>query len=46
MGADHARKLARVVSGAELVAVTDFDAGVAGPSQTNSAPASTVMVPS
>jgi myo-inositol 2-dehydrogenase / D-chiro-inositol 1-dehydrogenase len=30
MGADHARKLARVVSGAELVAVTDFDAGVAG----------------
>jgi myo-inositol 2-dehydrogenase/D-chiro-inositol 1-dehydrogenase len=30
MGADHARKLARVVSGSELVAVTDFDAGVAG----------------
>ena len=29
MGADHARKLARVVSGADLVAVTDFDAGVA-----------------
>ena len=30
MGADHARKLARVVSGAEVVAVTDFDASVAG----------------
>jgi myo-inositol 2-dehydrogenase / D-chiro-inositol 1-dehydrogenase len=30
MGADHARKLARVVSGSELVAVTDFDARVAG----------------
>lgn len=30
MGADHARKLARVVSGSELVAVTDFEAGVAG----------------
>lgn len=30
MGADHARKLARVVSGAELVAVSDFDPGVAG----------------
>jgi myo-inositol 2-dehydrogenase / D-chiro-inositol 1-dehydrogenase len=30
MGADHARKLARVVSGAELVAVTDFDANAAG----------------
>jgi myo-inositol 2-dehydrogenase/D-chiro-inositol 1-dehydrogenase len=30
MGADHARKLARAVSGAELVAVTDFDADVAG----------------
>ena len=30
MGADHARKLARVVSGAELAAVTDFDARVAG----------------
>jgi myo-inositol 2-dehydrogenase/D-chiro-inositol 1-dehydrogenase len=30
MGADHARKLARVVSGSELVAVTDFDAAVAG----------------
>src|SRR5262249_17825451 len=29
MGADHARKLARVVSGSELVAVTDFAAGVA-----------------
>jgi myo-inositol 2-dehydrogenase/D-chiro-inositol 1-dehydrogenase len=29
MGADHARKLARVVSGSELIAVTDFDAGVA-----------------
>lgn len=29
MGADHARKLARVVSGAELVAVSDFDPGVA-----------------
>jgi myo-inositol 2-dehydrogenase/D-chiro-inositol 1-dehydrogenase len=29
MGADHARKLARVVSGAELVAVADFDAGIA-----------------
>ena len=25
MGADHARKLARVVSGSELVAVSDFD---------------------
>jgi myo-inositol 2-dehydrogenase/D-chiro-inositol 1-dehydrogenase len=30
MGADHARRLARVVSGAELAAVTDFDACVAG----------------
>ena len=30
MGADHARRLARVVSGAELAAVTDFDARVAG----------------
>ena len=30
MGADHARKLARVVSGSELVAVTDFESGVAG----------------
>ena len=30
MGADHARKLAKVVSGSELVAVTDFDAAVAG----------------
>ncbi|MGH3580171.1 MAG: Gfo/Idh/MocA family oxidoreductase [Mycobacterium sp.] len=30
MGADHARKLARVVSGCELVAVTDFNATVAG----------------
>jgi myo-inositol 2-dehydrogenase / D-chiro-inositol 1-dehydrogenase len=30
MGADHARKLARAVSGSELVAVTDFDARVAG----------------
>ena len=30
MGADHARKLARVVSGAVLAAVTDFDARVAG----------------
>jgi myo-inositol 2-dehydrogenase / D-chiro-inositol 1-dehydrogenase len=30
MGADHARKLARVVSGSELVAVTDFDPGAAG----------------
>ena len=29
MGADHARKLARVVAGAELVAVSDFDPGVA-----------------
>ncbi len=29
MGADHARKLARVVSGADLVAVTDFNAAVA-----------------
>jgi len=29
MGADHARKLTRVVSGAEVVAVTDFDAGIA-----------------
>jgi myo-inositol 2-dehydrogenase/D-chiro-inositol 1-dehydrogenase len=29
MGADHARKLARVVSGAELVAVSDFDAATA-----------------
>ena len=29
MGADHARKLARVVSGSALVAVSDFDAGVA-----------------
>lgn len=29
MGADHARKIARVVSGAELVAVSDFDAAVA-----------------
>jgi len=29
MGADHARKLSRIVSGAELVAVTDFDATVA-----------------
>jgi myo-inositol 2-dehydrogenase/D-chiro-inositol 1-dehydrogenase len=30
MGANHARKLAKVVSGSELVAVTDFDAAVAG----------------
>lgn len=30
MGADHARKLARTVSGSELVAVSDFDAAVAG----------------
>ena len=30
MGADHARKLARMVSGAHLVAVSDFDAGAAG----------------
>lgn len=30
MGADHARKLAKVVSGSELVAVTDFDSAVAG----------------
>jgi myo-inositol 2-dehydrogenase/D-chiro-inositol 1-dehydrogenase len=30
MGADHARKLAKVVSGSELVAVTDFAAAVAG----------------
>jgi myo-inositol 2-dehydrogenase/D-chiro-inositol 1-dehydrogenase len=30
MGADHARKLARMVSGSEVVAVTDFDTGVAG----------------
>jgi myo-inositol 2-dehydrogenase/D-chiro-inositol 1-dehydrogenase len=29
MGADHARKLARVVSGAEVVAVADFNGGVA-----------------
>lgn len=29
MGADHARKLARVVSGSETVAVSDFDASVA-----------------
>lgn len=29
MGADHAHKLARVVSGSDLVAVTDFDATVA-----------------
>ena len=29
MGADHARKIATVVSGAELVAVSDFDATVA-----------------
>jgi myo-inositol 2-dehydrogenase / D-chiro-inositol 1-dehydrogenase len=29
MGADHARKLARVVSGSDLVAVTDFNAAVA-----------------
>ncbi|MDF2826647.1 MAG: iolG 1 [Mycobacterium sp.] len=29
MGADHARKLATVVSGAEVVSVTDFDAEVA-----------------
>lgn len=29
MGADHARKIATVVSGAELVAVSDFDASVA-----------------
>lgn len=29
MGADHARKIATVVSGAELVAVSDFDAAVA-----------------
>lgn len=29
MGADHARKLARVVSGADLVAVSDFSADVA-----------------
>jgi myo-inositol 2-dehydrogenase/D-chiro-inositol 1-dehydrogenase len=30
MGADHARKLARVVSGSDLVVVTDFNAEVAG----------------
>lgn len=30
MGADHARKIARLVSGADLVAVSDFDSGVAG----------------
>src|SRR5690242_15857266 len=30
MGADHARKLARVVSGSDLVAVTDFNTEVAG----------------
>jgi myo-inositol 2-dehydrogenase/D-chiro-inositol 1-dehydrogenase len=30
MGANHARKLAKVVSGSELVAVTDFAAAVAG----------------
>lgn len=30
MGADHARKIATVVSGAELSAVSDFDADVAG----------------
>ncbi|MGU3503337.1 Gfo/Idh/MocA family protein [Mycobacterium sp. C31M] len=30
MGADHARKLARSVSGSEVVAVSDFDAAVAG----------------
>lgn len=30
MGADHARKIATVVSGAELTAVSDFDAGTAG----------------
>jgi myo-inositol 2-dehydrogenase/D-chiro-inositol 1-dehydrogenase len=29
MGADHARKLARAVSGSEVIAVADFDAGVA-----------------
>src|ERR1051325_6171185 len=29
MGADHARKIASVISGAELVAVSDFDATVA-----------------
>jgi myo-inositol 2-dehydrogenase / D-chiro-inositol 1-dehydrogenase len=28
MGADHARKLAKMVSGSEVVAVTDVDAGV------------------
>lgn len=30
MGADHARKIATLVSGAELAAVSDFDATVAG----------------
>jgi myo-inositol 2-dehydrogenase/D-chiro-inositol 1-dehydrogenase len=30
MGADHARKIATVVSGAELVAVSDFDAAASG----------------
>ncbi|CDO05964.1 inositol 2-dehydrogenase [Mycolicibacterium cosmeticum] len=30
MGADHARKLARVISGSDLVAVTDFNSEVAG----------------
>lgn len=30
MGADHARKLSRVVSGADVVAVSDFDGDVAG----------------
>lgn len=30
MGADHACKLARVVSGSEVFAVSDFDAGAAG----------------
>ena len=30
MGADHARKIATVVSGADLVAVSDFDPSVAG----------------
>jgi myo-inositol 2-dehydrogenase/D-chiro-inositol 1-dehydrogenase len=44
MGSDHARKLARVVSGSELVAVTDFDAGVAGEVAGNSAPVFTMTV--
>ena len=44
MGADHARKLARVVSGTELVAVTDFDAGVAGAVAGDSATVFTMTV--